>query len=327
MLKKLTILLLLVMAAVFALDHLLYFGLSHNLNLKASYVGQGKVRAEALVLGPCEPLFTIDPDYLEKKLSCPVYNLSLNHSDFADNYLHFYLFLKSNPAPKMLLLYVTPESFDLRFNTFHAYRFAPFLADSIVSATIGELDSNYAPWIRLPLLRYTYFGRMLLFPALQGLKHWNSGKQKPYLSKGYEQHRPAVSPFFDPARKSDSLLFDVQLDEFGNTPEDAADKTFIWNATREKYFVKIMDLARTKGVQVIVYESPGFSGILRTQRNRLAFLQKIDSLCNSKGSAYWCFDHLATCGARANFISPLMMKSAASQNFMDTLSLRINKLK
>ena len=320
MLKKSVILFLILIVSAFALDRLFYFGLMHNVNLKATYVAEGKMGAEVLVEGPCEPLFTMDPAYLQAKTGKSIYNLSLNHSDYADNYLHLYLYLKNNKAPDYLLLYATPESFDIRFNTFHPYRFAPFLSDSTVRATVAEHDSEYTAWMKIPLLRYTYFGNQLTFPAIQGIKHWLSGKKDPYFKNGHQPH-PSARNLANP------LHFEVQLDEYGNKPEDPENKTFVSNPTREKYFGKILMLAKSKGVTVIVYESPGYSGIFETQSNRVQMLGRIQHLTERYNSVYWVFDDLPIGREKGNFICPLIMNSSASKVFMDTLAVRINKLK
>ncbi len=320
MLKKTLILILIVVVAGFAVDRFFHFGLLHNLNLKATYVTEGKIATNVLVDGPCEPLFTIDPAYLQPKIGKTVYNLSLNHSDFADNFLHIHLYLKNNSAPQYLFLYATPESFDTRFNTFHPYRFAAYLEDSIVASTIADNDSVYAAWMKLPLLRYTYFGSQLTFPAFQGWKHWMENKETPYFVNGHQPH-PSARSLENP------LHFEVQLDEYGNKPEDASNKSFVWDKKREKYFRKILQIAQSKRIKVVVYESPGYSGILKTQANRKEVLQKIKNTAEEYQVPYWVFDSLPTGDKKINFICPLIMNSSASKEFMDTLALRINKLR
>lgn len=319
MIKKTIILFLLLISTVYALDLLFHFGLSHNLNLKATYVTQGNKQNQVLVEGPCEPLFTMDPAYLQPKTGKKIYNLSLNHSDYADNYLHIYLYMKNNPAPEYLLLYATPESFDLRFNTFHPYRFVSFLSDSAVQSTIQDNDEDYASIMHIPLLRYSYFGSQLIFPALQGIKHWTGGKKEPYFVNGHQPHKSR-------GKEAGSLIFDVQLDEYGNRPEDATNKVFVWDINREKYFRKILDLAQKNGTKTIVYESPGYTEIFATQVNRKEVLQKIQTIAHEYKAPYWVFDHLPIGVEKENFICPLIMNSAASKQFMDTLAVRINKL-
>ncbi|MCX6182835.1 MAG: hypothetical protein NT150_13005 [Bacteroidetes bacterium] len=319
MLKKALISFIIIVAFAFALDRLFQFGLSHNINLKATHVSRGELLTEVLVDGPCEPLFTMDPAYLQLKTGKSFYNLSLNHSDFADNYLHLHLYLKNNPAPKYLFLFATPESFDTRFNTFHPYRFAAFLSDSTVEAVVAEHDKEYVTWMKVPLLRYTYFGNQLTFPAIQGVKHWLTNKKEPYFKNGHQAH-PSSRSLANP-------LHFVQLDEYGNKPEDAENKSFVWDAKREKYFRLILQAAQDKGIKVVVYESPGYAGILTTQPNRLEMLQKIKNISAEYGNPYWVFAQLPLAVEKSNFICPLIMNSAASKDFMDTLSLRINKLR
>src|SRR5258708_6858837 len=91
---------------LFLLEKFFDFGMRRNLNSKAGYVATHSVPAQLLVLGPCEPLWMVSPYMITKRTGLSCYNLANSHSDFADNYLHFYLYLRNNPAPKYMLLFV-----------------------------------------------------------------------------------------------------------------------------------------------------------------------------------------------------------------------------
>ena len=105
------------LASMWGLDVLYTFALLHNQNLKLTSVATHPRNAELLIHGPCEPLWMVSPELIDPHTGISSYNLALSHSDFADNYLHLYLYLKQNHAPEYLFLFVTPESFDVRFNT------------------------------------------------------------------------------------------------------------------------------------------------------------------------------------------------------------------
>ena len=66
------------------------FALRHNCNIKIAYVQKEKINADILIHGPCEPLWMISPDELDRITGLKSYNLTLTHSDCADNYLHVY---------------------------------------------------------------------------------------------------------------------------------------------------------------------------------------------------------------------------------------------
>jgi hypothetical protein len=319
--KKAAILSLLLLFFALLFNSVYRISLEHNVNLKASYIQRQRIDAEVLFHGPCEPLFTINPAYLESKWNKKVYNLSLDHSDFADNYLHLYLYLKSNKVPEYLFLYVTPESFDLHYNTFHTYRFIPFMNDSLVEATVNDCDSNYAEWSNLPLLKYTYFGNRLNLLALQGFKHLVSGRDSAYFVNGYEDHKQNPLTFMDGEIPNDSLLW-------GNLP--SANKyplgvSFTWNENRARYFAKVLDLATSKGIKTILYESPSYLAVVETQPDRLDFLLKTRKIAHKYDVPYWIFDDTEISDLHQNFVSPQIMNSKASVQFMDILYERIKE--
>jgi hypothetical protein len=306
---------------VFLLNNVYRISMEHNVNLKSAYIQRQKIDADVLFHGPCEPLFTINPQYLESKWNKKIYNLSLDHSDFADNFLHLYLYLKNNKVPEYLFLYVTPESFDLNYNTFHTYRFVPFMNDSLVAATVNDCDTNYTSWSSLPLLKYTYFGNRLNFLAFQGFKHLIGGRDSAYFANGYEEHKHNPLRFLDGEISNDSLLF-------GNLPSANKYKLgvhFTWNEKRARYLAKILELATSKGIKVILFESPSYLAIVETQPDRLDFLLKTRKIAHKYDVPYWIFDDTEISDSVENFVSPQIMNTKASKQFMEILYERIKE--
>lgn len=320
--NKIFILIISLLAFVLLFNGLYRFALLNNVNLKSSYVSKHKIDADVLFHGPCEALFTINPSYLETKWNKKIYNLSLDHSDFADNYLHLYLYLKNNKVPEYLFIYVTPESFDLHYNTFHTYRFLPFMSDSTVEAVVNECDTNYTSWSRLPLLKYTYFGKRLNFLAFQGIKHFITGRDTAYFKDGYEAHNHNPLRYLDGEISNDSLVFG-KLPSSNTYPLGVS---FTSNKLREKYFAKLLELATSKGIKVIAYESPSYLPIVETQPNRIDFLQMARHIADDYDVPYWIFDDTEISNNITNFVSPQIMNSKASEQFMDILYERIKEI-
>ena len=286
---------------------------------------------DVLIHGPCEPLFTLDPAFLESQSELTYYNYALRHTDFADNYLHLYLYLQKNPPPKYLLLYATPESFDVRFNTFHSFRFAPFLKDSVVDAVVQELDSNYHRFAFLPFARYAYFNSYKTWDAIQGLKHWMEGESEPYFKDGFVSHpnteyTAAQSGFIPPKNLTYAAGNKVQFDDVGNFYYEIYDsaQVFVWDKRREKYFRKILTLAQNAGIETIVYESTPFWGSIANQPNRLSFLNRIKDIAQAHAVPFWVFDSLAIGATRQNFVCPLILGENGGRAFMKVLAKKID---
>jgi len=283
------------------LEKIFDFGVKHNLNQKASYVNTHKINAELLVLGPCEPLWMVSPEILTKRTGLSCYNLANSHSDLADNYLHLQLYLQNNEVPKHLLLYVTPESFDTGYNTFHSYRFAPFLNDEVVKETVRECDPAYYSWNKVPFLKYGYYSHETFFTTMQGWKHYLSGKEKPYYPDGFE---PPAKMVWDNHHENLKKAYPRGY-------------SFSWSLLREKYLKKILSLCQERNINVILYESPILKEITDYQVNRALFLERIRAL--SGDMPFLRFDDLAWARDRKNFISPMVTTLAGSYLFSDTL--------
>jgi hypothetical protein len=285
------------------LDWVYTFGLEHNQNLKISNVATSPPKADLLFHGPCEPLWMISPALIDAYTGTKSYNLALSHSDFADNYLHLYLYLKSNPAPKHLFLFVTPESFDKRFNTFNTYRFAYKLNDDVVKAVVTENDPGYARWTFIPFMRYAYYNRRISFYVVQGWKHFLAKRKNAFYPDGFEP----------PAKRV-----------WGNHAGDFAhlykkNTVFVIDSLRMKYFKKTVELAKRAGIVVHLYESPVLAESLTSQLNRSAMVKMIRQIAQKEGVHYIQFDGLELSKHREYFISTLSLNMTGVNIFNDTL--------
>ena len=295
--------------SLLVLDKFFFFGIKNNLNLKSSYVQKQKIDAEILIHGPCEPLWMLSPQRITRLTGKSCYNLALSHSDFADNFLHLYLYLKSNKAPKLLLLYVTPESFDLNYNTFNSYRFSAWLGNPILDKVVEENDPDYFRFSTVPYLRFAYYNQKINFEAIQGYKHYFSNKRWPYFKDGFE-----------PPGK---IRWDNHFRDFLALHPDGYN--FQWNSNREKYFRKIIELTKEKNIPLVLYESPILKEILRFQKNRSEMLKKIKSISNEYQIDYCIFEGMKIAENKENFISPMNLKLSAALEFSDTMAIYLNK--
>lgn len=303
LLTKVVLLFAFTFAFLFLLEKLYDFLLLQNKNIKASYVLTETVNAELLIHGPCEPLWMIDPKQLDSLTNLDSYNLALSHSNFADNLLHLNFYLKNNKPPEYMLLYVTPESLDERFNTFNTYRFTAHLGDSLVNRICKEFDPAFYRWHQIPFMRHAYYSNFINFKAVQGLKHRLSNRKVPFHPTGYEP--PIVQAWH--------YQFDELIEFY---PERT---TFVWSDRREKYLRRLLDFAKKKGIKVILYESPVFKKSMVHQLNRGEFVERIQAIAKEKDLPYWVFDDLEMANDVSNFFSTLNTTTKGSVLFTDTL--------
>ena len=308
-LVKIILFVLVLWISLVGLEKLFDIGLKHNQNIKSTYIQNKQINADILIHGPCEPLWMISPKVLDKQTGLKSYNLALSHSDFADNYLHLYFYLKHNKAPKYLFLYVTPESMDENYNTFNTYRFAPHLKDSLVDRVVAECDPDYHQWLAIPFMKYAYYNQKQNFNALQGYKHLFTKRQLPYFPDGFEP----------PAK----IAWDNHLESFIELYPKGY--YFKWSYLREKYLRKTIELAQLHRVKVFLYESPVLKESLPYQPNRNPILNKIILLADEYQVDYLLFDQMEIADSREYFISNLNLNLKGGEIFTDSLGKYIRQ--
>lgn len=306
--KKITLSFAIILLTLAGLSRVYDFALCHNANNKAAYVQLAAINADVLLHGPCEPLWMISPAVLDSQTHVKSYNLALSHSDFADNYLHLYFYLKHNKAPSLMFLYVTPESMDTNYNTFNTYRFAPFVGDPVVDSVIRECDPAYSRWTSFPFMKYAYYSSKINFEALQGLVHYFGHRTLPYYPDGYE---PPMQVVWD-----NHLEKFIQLYPHGYN--------FEWNKLREKYLCKTIALAQQHGINVCLYESPVLREALSYQPNREEIVKRIKDIADAYTIPYVQFDKMKIAGSRNYFMSTLNLNREGSRIFTDTLAKYIS---
>ena len=300
---KFPIFLVVLITSIFLLYFFFSFGIKHNLNIKSSYVSSHKINADVLVLGPCEPLWMVAPAIITKKTNLSCYNLANSHSDFADNYLHLHLYLKNNKAPKYLLLFVTPESFDTNYNTFYSYRFSSFLNDTVVENTVKECDKDFYRYTSLPFIKYAYYSHQTFFSALQGWKHCFTKKALPYYADGFEP----------PAK----IVWDNHYENLKKKYPKGY--SFTLDTLREKYLYKLLWLCKEQHIEVIMYESPILRETAQNQPNRADFIEQINYVAKNMNFKFISFQDLPMAESKKNYVSPMVTTLQGSYLFSDTL--------
>ena len=325
--KKIIASIIIVISSLFLLDSLFSFLIKENRNIKLSNATKGSMEYDVLFHGPCEPLFTIDASVVDSLIGTNSYNFALRHTDFSDNYLHLYLYLKENKAPEFVYLYVTPESFDMRFNTFHSYRFAPYLDDSVVASVVEEMDYNYAKKTWFPFMRFAYYNSYQTSHVMQGFIHYLKNKNDPYFKDGFIPHpntlyhkRPdgyiapeylVYASDYNVSELTDSTLYYELYQKR---------QTFNWDSCREKYLRKIFKLCASKKIKLFLYESTPYINSVSDQPNRKDFLKKTRDIANEYDSKYILMDNLEIGNYKQNFVCPLILSIKGTAPFLKSFS-------
>lgn len=325
--KKILVAIVLLILSLYGLEAAYGFFIKQNVNIKVSRITKGGMQNDLLFHGPCEPVFTVNPVYIDSALGTRSFNLAVEHTDFADNYLHLYLYFKNNALPKQVYLYVTPESFDVRFNTFHTYFFAPYLEDSVVKSVVSEMDEGFVRTSIFPFARYSYYNSYKTFDFLHGMSYWVRNKSEPFHKKGFVKHpdtefykRPngyiAPEHLLYSANFSISSLNDSSL--YYELYEER--QSFNWDIRREKYLRKIFELCHANDVELILFESPAYKESLKDQPNRNEFLERTKRIAKSYNSEYLILQDDVICEDKRNFVCPLILSVKGTEPFLKIFS-------
>lgn len=301
---KITAWLFVLFSLLWSLEQLYDWAILENRNIKSSYITHATIDADLLIHGPCEPLWMIAPDWLDKHIDASSYNLALSHSDFADNLIHLHLYLTKNKPPQWMLLYVTPESMDERYNTFNTYRFAPFIdQDTMIAKVVKDCDPAYYRWSGLPFMKYAYYSNRIHFSTVQGMKHYLTNRQLPFHPTGY----------VPPVQRD----WNYRLANFMEMYPDGV--TFEWSEQREKYLRQLIELAQKHKIELYLYESPVLNDAKPHQYNRYEIIDRIRQVAAAYEVPYLLFDDLEMANSRDYFFSTLNTNEKGSKIFTDTL--------
>jgi hypothetical protein len=302
--RKILVVGILLISILFGMEKGYDYFLKRNMNLKPAFITCHRIDADVLFLGPCEPLWMMDPAVFQLATGLKAYNLATVHANFAENEAMLHLYLDHNKAPGYIFLYVTTESVDGAFNVFNTYAFAPYIDHEWIAAQIQEQDTSYFKFSRFPFMKYAYYGDYVHFNCLQGIKHTLSGRETPYFPNGY------VPPH--------DMVWDGRLERFAK--QYPKGRVFKWNPEEIKHLQSIVNQAALSGSQLVLYESPMLNEIKPYILNREEIREKISTFAVTNKIPYWVFDTMKISDSRDYFFSVLNTNQAGSAIFNKTFA-------
>ena len=289
--KQIIIVLILIYLTLLGSDKIYSFLLNNNLYLKQTYIQKREINADIIILGNCVPYTNLNPHIFEKITNLKTYNLAEYHSNITDNYLSYYIYLKKNKSPKKLIIFTSPETFDPSFNTFNTYRFAHILNDPKVCEIVKITDPNYYKLSFIPFFKYGYYNNHIHFNALQGAKHFLTQRKNIQFKNGYL-----------PLNESAKFKLAYPIGH-----------KFIWDKTQEKQLIELINLAKSKNTEVILYESPVLIEKTNYQPNRNGILKKINAIAKRTHIQFIKFD--STNLSKSNFLNNVTLKGKEKIKF------------
>ena len=294
---------------LFGAEKLVTHFMKENMNSKSSFVVSGNHNYDALFLGHCMPAFTVSPSAFDSVTGTHSFNLAQHNASYAENLITLHLYLENNEAPKYLFLCATPESFDRGFNNFHAFRYAHFMDDPLIASIIEKEDPEFYRWSMIPYVKFGYYNDQVNFNAVQGWSHERQERKLPFFKDGLE----------------------LPVDEKGvrafEKPTYENDYQFKWDSGLESYYNRIIDLAKSQNIQVVLFETPMNTDLAdeASLPNREEMLYKIHRLASKRNLRFWTFEELDMTKEISNYYSTLNLKYPSVIQFSKEMGSRFNE--
>jgi hypothetical protein len=148
------------------------------------------------------------------------------------------------------------------------------------------MDHKFAKVSHYPFLKYSYYSNFIFYKSLSGWIDFITGNKVPQWPNG---HVKPIMPW--------NMAFNYYKDL---NPKEG---NFLWSYTREKYFIKIIELLQSKQIPMILYESPVYYEALAYQKNRDLHLKKIDSIAHVYNIPFLKFDSLNMRFDKSNYFT------------------------
>jgi len=224
-------------------------------NLSVGYVVAGDSRA----------FNNIDARTLEIRTGQPSINVGFGGQGIIEAYLTLYLFLQHENHTRTVLLQLDGADLDDSLK-FQSYLYMPYMDDPEVAATVRDVVGlkRYAVLKAFPLAKYWEYNHFYGLERLQ-------------------QARSGLSPYDQSA--GSELLHDERYHVFP-TPSDPS---FNLDARSPRYLDRIVQLTRSRGVNLIVFSAPVYHHNGMFKKYDEAARAYIARYCQERGVPYLDF--------------------------------------
>ncbi len=260
------------------------------------------------IMGASRSYVGIDIPTLETNLGKKGVNLSLDGTTFPEQYLALKLFLAHNHI-KQLILDVNAAGFDnsaFKF-PFRAYEYLPDISDPVVFENLRDnFGCRAFAWKYIPFFKNAEFNSKI----------------------GVIQCYTLFKSRFDPRAKA------AEFDKYGtrlinlNFTEKVALEDTTWNvdALPRKYFFRLLELAKTNNIDVVLIAAPEYHPSLSKQLNWKEIMAIYESAATSNGLPFLRFDGEGLSRDRSNFFNRNHLNKKGAIKFSALLASRLAEL-
>ena len=244
----------------------------------------------------------LDGKALSDGLDGSVINLGLDGTAHPEQYMVLAAFLESNDVGTIIL---QVDAWGLDENAygypFHEYLHLPYLDKPVVAEVVAERrGGRLAAWKYVPFLKYAEFNTQIGVP---NVVHVIAGRQPEFDVYGSSLRNQAFNP--------------AELETL-----DAADDyhSYAWSTMRAEYFERMLELARNKGIPVIVYLTPEYHAVLEYSPWRHQVVSYYRETVTAAGQTFLSYDDDPLCRDRLNFYNTSHLNRDGAGRFAPLLA-------
>lgn len=219
-----------------------------------------------VVAGDSRAFNNIDVKTLERLTGEPSINIGFGGQSIVDTYLTLYLFLENQNDTRRIILPVDGVDLDDTLK-FQEHLYMPFLDNQEVAATLRDVVGlkRYAVLEAFPIAKYWEYNNFY------GLDRWWQTK--------------TGNSIYDENGGSE-LLYDESYHAF---PTNVRDKQFVVNPRARRYLDRLVQLAKGRGIQLIVFSAPMYQGEGVFKDYKQTYRAYVANYCREQGITYLDF--------------------------------------
>jgi hypothetical protein len=199
-----------------------------------------QTKLDYLILGSSTGLTTLNSYQIDSALHLKGYNSSIDDTDMSVHLMMLKEFCRVNPPPDFVVLCL--NHFDLKEEkkeiSSNAYRFLTIRNSPVINEYFNEKDVSFLGIFRnhylFPFLSIAYFNKEMIFPALYSII-------KPSYKNRFDENGNYSYPNMS-----------------GNQKLNASQSTSHYQIGNKKY-KELVQFCKSKGIRVVVYQSPIFN--------------------------------------------------------------------
>ncbi|MDP7395642.1 MAG: hypothetical protein QGF67_09340 [Lentisphaeria bacterium] len=244
----------------------------------------------------------IDGKALSDTLGGSVINLGLDGTAHPEQYMVLAAFLESNDVGTIIL---QVDAWGLDENAygypFHEYLHLPYLDKPVVAEVVAERrGGRLAAWKYVPFLKYAEFNTEIGVP---NVVHMIGGRQPEFDVYGSSLRNQAFNQ--------------AELEALAAAGDH---HSYAWSTMRAEYFERMLDLARKKGIPVVVYLTPEYHEVLDYSPSRHQVVSYYRETVAAAGQAFLTYDDEPLCRDRLNFYNTSHLNRDGAGRFAPLLA-------